>query len=323
MLKRALVLATATLALALAPVAQAQTAAWPTRPIRLVVPYAAGGPTDLIGRKVATLMAARLGQPIIIDNKLGAGGTIGVDNVLRSPPDGYTLALVAPGPVAGMFALAKVPYTQADIQYLTLLARNPAVIGVNVKSGIKTLAELVKAARNAPGTLNFSSAGLGTTPHIGSELFKQEAQIDVVHIAYKGTAPATAALLSGEVQFISTDLMALLPYAQSGAIRILAIAGARRVPQLPDVPTTAESGLPGVLMETNYGVLGPRGMPAEVQKKIRDTLDEVVRMPEMTELLAQLGAVPLTSTPDEYRSLMQSEYEKWKSVAARGNIRLD
>jgi len=181
----------------------------------------------------------------------------------------------------------------------------------------------VKAAKNAPGTLNFSSAGLGTTPHIGSELFKQEAQIDVVHIAYKGTAPATAALLSGEVQFISTDLMALLPYAQSGTIRILAIAGARRVPQLPDVPTTAEAGLPGVLMETNYGVLGPRGMPAEVQKKIRDTLDEVVRMPEMTELLAQLGAVALTSTPDEYRSLMQSEYEKWKVVAARGNIRLD
>jgi tripartite-type tricarboxylate transporter receptor subunit TctC len=319
LLLNALLLASTCLAVSTPALAQT----WPSKPIRLVIPYAAGGPTDVIGRKLGVLMSERLGQPVIIDNKAGAGGTIGVDFVIKSVPDGHTLALVAPGPVAGMPALGKVPYTQAEIQYLTLVARNPSVIGVNTKSGINSLGELVKVAKDSPGKLNFGSAGLGTTPHIGSELFKQEAQIDVIHVAYKGTAPATTALMAGEVQFMTNDLMAMLPHAQSGAIKILAVAGSRRVAQIPDVPTTAELGLPKVLMETNYGLLGPRGMPAEVQKKIQDTVADALNTPTMKELLTQLGAVAVTTTSDGYRSLMQSEYEKWKGVAAKGNIRLD
>ncbi len=319
MFKQAAFLAAALLAAATTAHAQA----WPAKPVRLVVPYAAGGPTDVIARRIGAQITTKYGQPVIIDNRVGAGGTIGVDAVVKAPADGYTLALVAPGPVAGMFALTKVAYAQSDIGYISLVARNPAVIGVNAKSAIKSLPELVKTARDQPGKLNFSSAGMGTTPHIGSELFKQEAQLDVVHIAYKGTAPAVTALISGEVQFISTDLMALLPFAQQGQVRILAIAGTKRAAQIPDVPTTAEVGLPNVVMETNYGVLGPKNLPPELLKRIREVLDEAIHTAEMKELLNQLGAVPVSSSPEEYRSLMQSEYEKWKQVAVKGNIRLD
>lgn len=307
----------------LAVAASAFAQAWPARPVRLVVPYAAGGPTDVMARKIAAYISAKHGQPVVIDNKAGGGGTIGVDQVLKAPADGYTLALVAPGPVAGMFALSKVVYAQSDIGYISLVARNPAVIGVSTRSGIKTLGELVKNAKDQPGKLNFSSAGPGTTPHIGSELFKQEAQLDVVHIAYKGAAPAVTAVLSGEVQFISTDLMAVLPFAKQGQMKILAVAGSKRSDQIPDVPTTTELGLPNVVMETNYGVLGPKGVPADVQKRIRDVLGEAVNSTDVKELLTQLGAVALTSSAEEYRSLMESEYEKWKRVATRGNIRID
>lgn len=307
--------------LAVATAALGQT--WPDRPIRLVVPYAAGGPTDVMARKIGAHIAQKTGQPVVIDNKGGAGGTIGVDQVLKAKPDGYTLGLVAPGPVAGMFALSKVVYAQSDIGYISLVARNPAVIAVSSKSGIKTLAELTKSAKDQPGKLNFSSAGPGTTPHIGSELFKQEAQLDVTHVPYKGAAPAVTAVLSGEVQFISADLMAVLPFAQQGQLRLLAVVGAKRSPQVPDVPTTTELGLPSVVMETNYGVIGPKGVPADLQKRIRSVLEEAVNSPDVKEMLNQLGAVAVTSSSDEYRVLMEAEYEKWKRVATKGNIRLD
>lgn len=309
----------ATLVVATSALAQA----WPAKPVRLVVPYAAGGPTDVMARKIGAHITARLGQPVVIDNKAGGGGTIGVNEVLRSAPDGYTLALVAPGPVAGLFALSKVSYAQSDVGYISLVARNPAVIGVSTRSGINTLGELVKNAKDQPGKLNFSSAGPGTTPHIGSELFKQEAQLDVAHIAYRGAAPAVTAVLSGEVQFISTDLMAVLPFAKQGQMKILAVAGSKRSDQIPDVPTTSELGLPNVVMETNYGVIGPKGVPADVQKRIREVLNEAVNSADVKELLTQLGAVALTSSADEYRGLMESEYEKWKRVASKGNIRID
>jgi tripartite-type tricarboxylate transporter receptor subunit TctC len=297
--------------------------AWPSKPIRLVIPYAAGGPTDVIGRALATRVSAKLGQPVVVDNRAGAGGVIGVDAVAKSAPDGYTFALVAPGPVAGMPALSKVPYAPADIQYVTLVAKNPSVIAVNAKSGYATLADLVKAAKASPGKLNYSSAGNATTPHIGAELFRQEAGIDVVHVPYKGAAPAVTALLAGEVQFTQADLMVILPHAQSGALRVLAVAGAQRVSQIPATPTTAEAGLPAAVMETWYGVIGPRGLPADVQAKMRDTLVEVVKSADMTALLAQQGAVAVTSSGDEYRDLMAAEQEKWRKVAARGGIRMD
>jgi tripartite-type tricarboxylate transporter receptor subunit TctC len=302
---------------------QAQAPAWPAKPIRLVVPYSPGGPTDVIARQIAVRLSTKLGQPVLVENRAGAGGGTGVEGVIRSAPDGYTLALVAPGPVAGMRALTKLPYTQAEIQYLTLVARSPSVVAVNGKLGINSLDDLLKLSRSKPGSLNFASAGSGTTPHIAGELLKQEARLDVVHVPYKGSGPAATALIAGEVQFTVNDLLLLLPHVAGGGVKILAIAGSQRVPQIPEVPTTGELGLPKVVMETHYGVIGPVGMPAAVQKKIRDTVVEIVGTAEMKDILLKNGGVPVVSSAEEYRDLMQSEYEKWRGVAERGNIKVD
>lgn len=303
------------------PAAQAQ--AWPSKPIRLVVPYSAGGPTDAVARLVARQVGSALGQTVVVDNKAGAGGTIGVGDVLRSPADGYTFALVAPGPLAGMPNLMKVPYSLGDVQYLTLVARIPAVIIANKDAGPATLPELVKAAKAAPGKLNYSSAGPGTTPHIGFELLKQQAGIDVLHVPYKGAAPAVTAVLGGEVQFAMVDLLPVLPHVKAGTLKLLAVAGSQRAPQAPQVPTTQELGLPGVKMDTLYGVIGPKGLPAEVQKKFRDAVVAAVNSPEMKAQLLEQGAVALTSTPEEFRAQMQAESDKWREVVAKGHITLE
>lgn len=313
-------IAFAALASALSPVV-AQS--WPAKPIRLVVPYAAGGPTDVIARLVARTAGAKLGQTIVVDNKAGAGGTIGVDQTLRADADGYTFALAAPGPLAGMPNLMKVPYKPEDIQYLSLVARIPAVIVVNAKSGPADLPALVRQAKAAPGSLNYSSAGPGTTPHIGAELLKQEAGIDLVHVPYKGAAPALTGLLGGEVHLAMVDLLPALPHVNAGTLKVLAVAGPARAPQIPDVPTTKELGLPGVIMDTHYGIIGPKGVPADIQKKFRDAVVAAVQSPEIKAELLKQGAIAVTSTPDEYRQLMQAEYDKWRKVIAKGRITLD
>jgi tripartite-type tricarboxylate transporter receptor subunit TctC len=297
--------------------------AWPTRPIRLVVPYAAGGPTDVVARLIATKIGPVLGQTVVVENRGGAGGTIGVDNMVRSAPDGYTFALAAPGPLAGMQTLTQVPYSLEDIQYLTLVARIPSVIAVNAKSGYATLGDLIKAAKQAPNKLNYGSVGPGTTPHIGAELLKQEAGIDVLHVPYKGAPQVVTALMGNEVQLAVLDLTPVLPQLASGAVKVLAVAGSARAPQLPGIPTTAEAGYPAVLMETNYGIIAPKGTPADIAGKFRDAVVNALQTQELKDTFLKQGAVALTSTPDEYRQLMRQENSKWKRVVARGNIKID
>jgi len=310
-------------ALLTAAAAPAHAQDWPARPIRLVVPYAAGGPTDVIARLIAKKAGAALGQTIVVDNKAGAGGTIGVDATVKAAPDGYTFALAAPGPLAGMPNLMKMPYATTDVQYLTLVARIPSVVVVGKDAGLSTLPDLIKAAKAAPGKLNYSSAGPGTTPHIGAELLRQQAGIEVLHVPYKGAAPAVMAVLSGEVQFAMVDLLPALPHARSGGLKVLAVAGASRAPQLPDVPTTKELGLPKVLMDTHYGVIGPKGVPAAVERKFRDAVVAAVQSPELKAQFLEQGAVAVTSTPQEYRALMQAEFEKWREVVSKGRITLE
>jgi len=301
----------------------AQAQAWPAKPIRLIVPYAAGGPADVIARVVAKKVGGDVGQTIIVDNKGGAGGTIGVDAALKSAPDGYTFALVAQGPLAGMPNLMKVPYALGDVQYLTLVARGPAVIVVGKDVAANNLPELVKLAKASPGKLNYGSAGPGTTPHIGAELLKQEAGIEMTHVPYKGAAPVVTALLGGEVQLAVVDLLNVLPHLSTGKLKILAVAGSSRAPQLPNVPTTKEAGLPGVVMDTNYGVIAPPGVPADVQKKFREAVVAAVQSTEMKDQLLKQGVVAITSTPQEYKSQTDAEFEKWKRVITKGKITLD
>lgn len=296
---------------------------WPTQSIRLIVPYSAGGPTDGLGRMLADKLSNKLGQPVVVLNKGGAGGTIGVSEVLRSTPDGYTLALVAPGPVAGRHALTEVNYPLDDIEYITLVAKNPAAIAVNKKLGITSLQQLIQRAKEQPGKLNFSSAGNGTTPHIGAELFRQQAGIDVVHVPYKGAAPAVAAVLAGDVDYVMADLPALLAQHRAGSLTILAVASPERAPQAPDIPTTRELGLDKVIMETNYGLVGPKGIPEDVLTRLRTAVKDVVSSPDMAKFVSDQGGVALASSGEEYEQLMREEYRKWKEVAEKGNITLN
>jgi tripartite-type tricarboxylate transporter receptor subunit TctC len=297
--------------------------AWPSKPVHLVVPYAAGGPGDVIARLVAKKAGEVLQQTIIVDNKGGAGGTIGVDAALKSPPDGYTFALTAQGPLAGMPNLMKVPYALADVQYLTLVARGPAVIVVGKKVAASNLADLIKLAKASPGKLNYGSAGPGTTPHIGAELLKQEAGIDISHVPYNGAAPAVTGLLGGEIQVAMVDLLNVLPHVAAGTLKVLAVASPNRAPQLPDVPTTKEAGLPGVVMDTTYGVIAPAGVPADVQKKFRDALVAAVQSNDVKDQLLKQGVIAMTSTPQEYKAMMQAEFDKWHRVVTKGKITLE
>lgn len=301
----------------------AYAAEWPSKPLRLIVPYSAGGPTDGVARLIAQHLETRLGQPVVVQNRPGAGGAVGVGEVLRAAPDGYTLALVAPGPVAGLPALQSLPYKVSDIQFIAGIARYPSVISVAAKSGIATLQQLVDKARETPGKMNYSSAGNGTTPHIGAELFRQEAAIDTVHIPYKGAAPATTALLAGEVQYEVSDLAPVLQFHRGGTLKVLAVAGKDRLPQLPDVPTTSESGLPNVIMDTLYGLVGPQGIPAVVRSNIDAAIKDVTNTEAVKTFLYEQGGTAAPLTGEQYHQAMMAEFSKWKRIAEKGNIHLN
>jgi tripartite-type tricarboxylate transporter receptor subunit TctC len=301
----------------------AHAQAWPAHPIKLIVPYAAGGPTDAIARLLATKMAASLGQPVVVDNRAGAGGTIGVDATVKAAGDGYTFALVAPGPLAGMPNLMKAPYGLDDIQYLTLVAKIPSVLVVNSKSDIDSVEALVKKAKAEPGKLSYSSAGPGTTPHIGMEIFKDQAGVHLLHVPYKGAAPAVTALLAGEVNVTMVDLLPVLPHVNAGTLKVLAVAATGRAPQLPNAPTTAEKGLPGVIMETTYGLIAPKSLPPAIAAKLREAAVAAVNAPDMKAQFLAQGALPVTSTPGDYQKMMLAESDKWKNIIVKAKISLE
>lgn len=314
-------MATALASSLLCMAAHAQT--WPAKPIKLIVPYAAGGPADAMARQLATRMQSALGQAIVVDNRAGAGGAIGVDATVKSAADGYTLALVANGPLAGMPNLTKTNYSLDDIQFITLAAKIPSVVVANSKSGVDTMTALLEKARAQPGKLSYSSAGPGTTPHIGMEIFQHQAKVSLLHVPYRGAAPAVTALLGGEVDMTMVDLLPALPHIQSGAFKALAVAGTTRSPLLPQVPTTAEVGLTGVTMETTYGIIAPKGLPQAIASQVRAAATAAINTPELKQWLQQQGAIPVTSTGAEYQQTMRAESEKWKNIITLAKITLN
>ena len=293
---------------------------WPNKPIKLIVPYAAGGPADAIARQFAIKMQASLGQPIVVDNRAGAGGVIGVEATVKAAPDGYTLALVANGPLVGMPNLTKTSYSLEDVQFITLISKVPAVLVVNSKSGFESMSGFISKAKTQPDKFSYSSSGPGTTPHIGIEILKNQAKVSMLHVPYKGAAPAMTALLSGEVDLTMVDLLPAIPHIQSGAIKALAIAGTSRSPLLPNVPTTAESGMTGVTMETIYGIIAPKAMPAAIAAQVREAAITAMRTPELKQWLNQQGVMDISSTGSEYQQLMRSESEKWKNIISVAKI---
>jgi tripartite-type tricarboxylate transporter receptor subunit TctC len=303
------------LACALLP-AVASGQAYPSKPIRLIVPFPAGGPADIFGRFLAQGMAPQLGQTVVIENISGMSGVLGVDRAAKSPPDGYTLALISSSAASiGPFAMAKMPFDpNKDLALITTVVRVPEVLAVNPALPVNSLAELIAHLKANPGKVNYGSAGPGSITHLAGELLKVESGVNAVHVPYKGAAPAVNDLLGGQVQFGIFDVPVLLPHIRAGKLKALAITSGRRAATLPEVPTTAEGGYPKVLSDNWYGLVGPLGLPPVVLKRIHAAAVTALSSAEVAEQYAKVGGVPMSSAPEEFSVYLRQDQAKWGAV---------
>src|SRR5258706_7177135 len=302
-------------ALALVPAA-VLAQAYPSKPVRLIVPFPAGGPADIFGRFLAQGMSAQLGQPVLIENISGMSGVLGVDRAAKSPPDGYLLALISSSAASiGPFAMAKMPFDpNKDLALISTVVRVPEVIAVNPALPVNTLAELIAYLKANPGRINYGSAGPGSITHLGAELLKVETGADAVHVPYKGAAPAVNDLLGGQVQFGVFDVPVLLPHIRAGKLRALAITSAKRAATLPEVPTTGEMGYPRVNSDNWYGMVGPPGLPAAISERIHAAAVAALNSREIGEQYGKVGGVPMASSPEEFAVYLAQDQAKWGRV---------
>jgi tripartite-type tricarboxylate transporter receptor subunit TctC len=295
---------------------------FPNHPIKLIVPFPAGGPNDIIGRAVGQKMSEILKQQVIIDNRGGAGGVIGTDAVVKAAPDGYTIAITSAGALAlSPSVVAKLPYsTLRDLKMITLVAKVPEMLVVATSVPAKNLSELVALAKAQPGKLNFASTGPGSMPHLAGELFRIAAKIDVVHVPYRGAAPAVNDLLGQQVQMVFLDLPVLLPQVKAGKIRAIAVGAKTRAASAPDVPTTAEGGYPQIEAENWYGMVAPRATPQPIADILHKAAVEALHDPGVKEKLGKLGLTLIGDSPEEFAAYVKSETEKWASVVKQAGI---
>ena len=289
---------------------------YPSRPIRMVVPFAAGGPADLIARTIVPGMSDILKQPIVIENRAGGGGAIGVDAVAKSTPDGYTIGVTGPGAFVSIPFMTKTPYDPLkDLAPITRIAQVNAVIVVAAGSPYKTLKDLVAAAKAAPpGKLSFGSAGAGTSTHLAGELLNMEAGIKLVHVPYRGAVPAATDLMGGHIETMLPDLPGVIALIQAGSIRALAVTSAKRSPVLPDVPTTAEAGYPNVLSDSWYGLIAPVATPADIKAKLYAAASEAMKTPAFLEQMKTQAAMAAPGSSQEFASMIADEQTRWKRV---------
>jgi tripartite-type tricarboxylate transporter receptor subunit TctC len=315
------VLRLAALLLALTAPASAQD--FPNKPIKLIVPFPPGGPNDIIARVVGAKMAELIGQPVVIDNRGGAGGVLGTDAVAKAEPDGYTIAITSAGALAISKSLQeKLPYdTLKDLKPVTLVAKVPELLVVANNVPAKSMAELLALAKAKPGQLNFASTGPGSMPHLAGELFKSAAGIDIVHVPYKGAAPAVNDIIAEQVQMVFLDIPVLLAQVQGGKVRPIALGSRQRVASLPDVPTTGEVGLPQIEAENWYGLVAPAATPPAVIAKLHKTAVDALQSAEVKDKLAPQGAILVGNTPEEFADYIRSEIDKWGKVAKAANIK--
>lgn len=316
----------ATLGLPAAAQAQSQSqSAWPNRPIRLVVPFPAGGATDIVARLVALKLSGSLGQQVVVDNKPGAGGTVGADAVAKAAPDGHTLLLSTSSThsIAPALSPGKQPYDAfKDFAPVGLVATAPSVLVVGKDFPAASAQELVQLLKRNPGRYNFGSSGIGTYPHLSAEMFKWRAGgLYVVHIPYRGTGLVITDLVGGQIAFLMDSIVSAQPHIRDGKVRALAVTGARRSPSLPQVPTMAEVGVPNMVLSNWFGVLAPAGTPVELVQRLNRELAAVTRLPDVAERLQALGAETGAGTPEQFGRTIRDEYENWKSLIARANIK--
>ncbi|HKA43841.1 MAG TPA: tripartite tricarboxylate transporter substrate binding protein [Burkholderiales bacterium] len=296
-----------------APEAGAQT--YPTRAIRLIVPYSPGGGVDVMARLLAPKLGERLGQQVVVDNRPGATGNIGAEVVARSAPDGYTVLMVGSSIAANVTLYRKLGYDLLkDFVPVTLVASSPNIVLVHPSLPARSIKELIALARARPGQLNYASGGSGSTLHLTAELFKTMAGVDLVHVPYRGTGPAIVALMSGEAVIAMPPVAGMLPHVESGRLRALAITGKTRLKIVPQLPTVAESGVSGFEAGQWYGVLVPAGTPAAIVTRLQDELARVVRLPDIAEHVTREGTVPVGNASQAFGVYLRQEIEKWAKV---------
>jgi tripartite-type tricarboxylate transporter receptor subunit TctC len=320
----ALVAAAATLALTTLCSAAAQD--FPSRPVRFIVPYAAGGSGDLLARLLGRKLSGMWGQQVVVDNRAGGGGQIGTEAAARSEPDGYTLYLATDGPLTIAASLYKrVPYDwKRDFAPVSMLAMGYQVLIVRASLPARDLQEFLALARQKPGELNYASIGIGTAPHLGAELFKSVAKVNVTHVPYRGSsAQAITALLAGDVAMFLVGTSTAVPHIKSGALRGLAVTSRKRVDGLPDVPTFAEAGLPGVDVSLWFAVLVPSGTPAAIVKKLNADIAQVVADPEFKQALAVRGFEAVSSSPQQLAEFLEKDYVKFRDLIGRLGLQVD
>ena len=307
---------------ALAVQAQAQT--WPAKPVRLVVTYPPGGTVDAVARILAPKLSARLGQPVVVDNRGGAGGAIGGELVAKSPADGYTVMLDASNHAQNPALRSKMPFdTLRDFAPVSLLVKVPNILVVHPAAPIRSVKDLIAQAKARPGEVNYASSGNGSSPHLAAELFDSMAKTRMTHVAYKGGGPALTDVMAGQVPVFFASLGSGMPYIQSGKLRPLAIGGKARSPVLPEVPTIAESGLPGYEMYEWNAVFVPAGTPAAVTARLSKEIAATVKDPEVRQRLEAMGAEVIGSDPAELDAFRRAELAKWSRLAKENKLQLD
>jgi tripartite-type tricarboxylate transporter receptor subunit TctC len=316
---RPLVFVLALVAASLGSAVLAQT--YPAKPVRLIVTYPPAGSSDLMARILGQKLSELWGQPVIVENKPGAAGSIGMEYAAHQPPDGYSFVIGNLGPVVVNPLLSKVPFdVERDFMPVSMIATGPNVLVVNPNTPVKTLGELVAYARANPGKLNFGSGGPGSVAHLSGEMLKSLAHIDIVHVPYKGGILSVNDLLAGHVQMVFSDALPVMQHIRAGKLRALAITSPERTPLVPDVPTCVESGVPGLVAVNWWGVLLPAGTPKAIADKFYSDLVKVMRDPDVKEKFTQLGVEAVSSTPEQLAAYMRAETAKYAKLIKEANI---
>jgi len=308
-----------TVALLVAASASAQP--WPTHQIQLVVPYAPGGVVDFIGRTLGQRLSQQVGQPVVIDNRPGAGGMIGIEYTARSMPDGHTIVLMDPAVVINPVLQEKPLYELKDLATLAVIGSSPLVLTVNPQLPVKDVAQLIQYAKANPGKLNFASAGIGTTPHMAGELLKARAGIDMTHVPYKGSGPAMADLAAGQVQVGFSSITGALPFLKDGRLRGLATSGAKRSAALPDLPTLIEAGYPDLEVDLWLGVFAPVSTTTAVVRRLNAEINTALKDPTVIAAFAKVGVEPRINSAEEGAHFVHAENEKWAQVVTAAKLK--
>lgn len=298
--------------------------AYPTKPVRVVVPVPPGGGTDLIARLVTSKMAELWQQQTVVDNQSGAGGTIGTHNVARSAPDGYTLLIISLNIAYAPALYRDLPYNvERDLVAIAPLATQPSMLAVHPSLPVRTVSQLIALARARPGEIRYSSGGSGSATHLPIELFRSAANIRLTHVPYKGGGPAALAVMTGEVQMTIATVTTLLPHVNAGKLRALAVTGARRSKAAPELPSVADSGLPGYQYEVWYGVFGPARIPAGIVGKLNEDFHRAIASPDIQNRFSGLGIEPSVGTPQQFAAYVGAEIKKWAKVVSEAGIRIE